>query len=86
MNKIYFNRFLRMFNLLEAERNLSQLPNWAFGVALAKFHLAKAAKDETEVLIYSLNYGFFCSFIYGLIFIHRELHCIRHQTRLCRKR
>jgi len=35
-----------MFDLLESKRHLSLLPNWAYGVALAKFHLSLEAKGE----------------------------------------
>jgi hypothetical protein len=32
--------FARLYDEWEATKNLSQLPNWAFGVAAAHFHIA----------------------------------------------
>lgn len=40
---------IQVFEELEATRNLSQLPNFAFSIPLAKFHLSRVRGEDTEV-------------------------------------
>lgn len=41
--------FIEFFNAFEAKKNLSQLPNMAFGIALAHFYHSKADPKSLDV-------------------------------------
>lgn len=43
-----FQWFVSLYEELEVKKNLSQLPNWAFTVAVALFYVAEESKEEKD--------------------------------------
>ncbi len=48
-----YSWFIEVFEVSEKKRNLSQLPNWAYGLALAHFHLAQESAnfDQADAML-----------------------------------
>ena len=49
-----FDFLLRFFHELEPAKNLSQLPNFAYSVALAQFHLELQVGSDSNVSVFDL--------------------------------
>lgn len=49
LKALEYTYLIQMFEELEVTRNLSQLPNFAFSIPLAKFHLSQAHQEDAKI-------------------------------------